>query len=125
MQNDLLDDEGFTLLEVIVAFAILALTLIATNQSLAMATSQIRRSEEIQLAEMLAQDVLVEIMLGATVPKSASGDGPSKLRWRLSSEKLRIATGSPLARVTLEISTDSGRKVRDYVTFLSREIEEE
>jgi general secretion pathway protein I len=125
MQNDLRDDEGFTLLEVIVAFAILALTLVATNQSVAMATSQIRRSEEIQQAEILAQDVLVEIMLGSTVPRSSSGDGPSKLRWRLSSEQLRIATGSPLARLTLEISTDSGRKVRDYVTFLSREIERE
>lgn len=125
MQNDLLDVEGFTLLEVIVAFAILALALIATNQSVAMATSQIRRSEEIQQAEMLAQDVLVEIMLGATVPRSASGDDPSELRWKLSSEELRIATGSPLARVTLEISTDSGRKVRDYVTFLSREIQTE
>jgi type II secretion system protein I len=125
MQNDLIDDEGFTLLEVIVAFAILALALIATNQSVAMATSQIRRSEEIQQAEMLAQDVLVEIMVGTTVPRSASGDGTSELRWKISSTELRIATNSPLARVTLEISTDSGRKVRDYITFVSREIEEE
>jgi general secretion pathway protein I len=125
MQNNLLDDEGFTLLEVIVAFAILALALIATNQSVAMATSQIRRSEEIQRAEMLAQDVLVQIMLGATIPRSASADGPSELRWKISSTELRIATNSPLARVTLEISTDSGRKVRDYITFVSREIEEE
>jgi len=125
MQNELLDDEGFTLIEVIVAFAILALALIATNQSVAMATSQIRRSEEIQQAEMLAQGVLIEIMLGATVPRSASGDDPSELRWKLSSTELRIAANSPLARVTLEISTDSGRKVRDYVTFLSREIERE
>lgn len=125
MQNELLDDEGFTLIEVIVAFAILALALIATNQSVAMATSQIRRSEEIQQTEMLAQGVLIEIMLGATVPRSASGDDPSELRWKLSSMELRIAANSPLARVTLEISTDSGRKVRDYVTFLSREIERE
>lgn len=128
MKNSLLqsDEEGFTLLEVVVAFAVLALSLIAINKSVALATTQIRRAEEVRLAEELAQGILADYIMSDTkIPKAAHGISGSGLRWRLSGSKAEATHGWRIVRIKLEIFAVSTRAIRSYTTFLPSEVVEE
>ena len=112
-------DVGFTLLEVIVAFAVLALSLMAVNKSVALATTQIRRAEQLQRVEELAQNVMADILLSQhTIPRHATGASESDLRWELSAHNADPTGKLAVTRVTLTILADSGGRLRSYTTFL-------
>jgi general secretion pathway protein I len=90
---------GFTLLEALVALAILAIGLAAAMRALGMATQSITAVRERQLAEWVAQNQLAELRVMHYFPKvgAAEGDavqGGEKFHWR---EDVK-ATPNPLFR---------------------------
>ena len=77
---------GFTLLEVIVAFALLALALTLLLGSLSGAARQVREAEDASRATLHAQSLLAQIGVGETL-QSGQQEGQfeqGRYRWRLS-----------------------------------------
>ena len=119
-------DEGFTLLEVIVAFVVLSLSLIAVNKSVAFATTQIRRAEQVRQAEELAQQVWVDITLSNNgIARHARGISQTGLRWELYSKPIDSMSKFATTQVTLIITSEAGRRIRDYITFLPKTVVQE
>jgi general secretion pathway protein I len=77
---------GFTLLEVIVAFALLALALTLLLGSLSGAARQVREAEDASRATLHAQSLLAQIGVGETLqPGQQEGQfEQGRYRWRLS-----------------------------------------
>lgn len=126
--NDLIRgrDEGFTLLEVIVAFVVLSLSLIALNKSVALATTQIRRADEVRRAEELAQHVWADVLLSDYgIARYARGESEAGLRWELSANRVDTPGKLAITRVSLIILSTSGRHIRDYTTFLPKQMVQE
>lgn len=126
--NDLIRgrDEGFTLLEVIVAFVVLSLSLIAVNKSVALATTQIRRAEEVRQAEELAQQIWADVILSNNgVARHARGRSEAGLRWELYSKQINSISKFATTQVTVTIRSEAGRRIRDYITFLPKALVQE
>lgn len=126
--NDLIHgrDEGFTLLEVIVAFVVLSLSLIAVNKSVALATTQIRRAEEVRQAEELAQQIWADVILSNNgIVRHARGRSEAGLRWELYSKPIDSMSKFATTQVTLIIRSEAGRRIRDYITFLPKAVVQE
>lgn len=80
---------GFSLLEVLIALAVLALALFALSRSAALAIDATRHREEVLLASLVAQNVLAEIRLGPGVPAQGEREGRQRqgareFHWRAS-----------------------------------------
>lgn len=126
--NDLIRarEEGFTLLEVIVAFVVLSLCLIAVNKSVALATMQIRRADEVRQAEELAQQILTDVILSNNgIARHARGGSEAGLQWKLNSKPIDSASKLATTQVTLIIRSVAGRHIRDYITFLPKAVVKE
>jgi general secretion pathway protein I len=76
---------GFTLLEILVAFAILGLAAAAIAQIFGVGVIKVARSENQRLAALAARSVLASV--GADIPLEPgrqSGEMPGGIRWSLS-----------------------------------------
>jgi general secretion pathway protein I len=90
---------GFTLLEALVALAILAIGLAAAMRALGMATQSVGELRERQMAEWVAQNHLAELRAWQRFPGIGAAEGDSleggqRFHWR---EDVR-ATPNPLFR---------------------------
>lgn len=85
-------EDGFTLVETLIALLILAVSAGLLVQSVGLATSQIRTSALLETAELLAVSLLAERAAGGIDDAGAAGtDHASGLHWRLSQERsLRV-----------------------------------
>jgi prepilin-type N-terminal cleavage/methylation domain-containing protein len=78
-------EDGFTLVETLIALMILAISAGLFVQSVALATGQIRTAARVESAELLALSVLAEHAAGS---HDAEGVDPvSGLYWRLAQER--------------------------------------
>ena len=66
---------GFSLLEVLIALAVLALALFALSRSAALAIEATQHREEVLLASLVAQNVLAEIRRGSGGPAQGEREG--------------------------------------------------
>jgi general secretion pathway protein I len=102
-------EAGFTLLEVLVALAILAISLGVILQVLGMTADRTGQAESLVRARLLAQSILARV--GSETPVKA-GDVNGEdggLRWRLQQKAYGDASDSaswsaPVMEVTVEIS---------------------
>lgn len=116
--GDRASEAGFTLLEVIVALAILAMSLGVLFPTFADAVQRAGQSETIAQARLLAQSILVQV--GNEIPVKAgeaAGDGAAGLQWRLrqkpyggSADQARWST--PVMEVSVEVSWGAGLLAR-------------
>ena len=93
-------DDGFSLLEVMIAMAILALSLTVVSQAQQSAMRQIRRSKMMTLATLLAREKMVDIEDDlfkdgfSDFEEEETGDfseeGHKDLQWRLKIEKVEL-----------------------------------
>lgn len=103
-------ERGYSLIEVIVAFALLALALTLLLGSLSGATRQIRQADDYSRATLHAQSLLAAVGVGETVPIGRQhGDWErGRYRWELQVEPFvepppaRI-TAYPLLQLTLQV----------------------
>lgn len=111
---------GFTLIETLVGFLILSLSLLMVNQVLATVLKSRQVADHLRLADRLAQ----ELLNGEPSPARQGierGVDEGGLAWELSRQKLGSAgMDGPVVplKITLDVKTsESGRLVRRYVTF--------
>lgn len=83
---------GFTLLEVLIAFAIAAITLAVVIEGSVTALSSARIARDTQNAIVRARSRLAALEGGALVPGERDGDDGGGFRWR--SDVTQIATGT-------------------------------
>lgn len=101
-------EDGFTLLEVIVALAILSLSMVVVLQVLSQSAARTRDAEMLTRARILAQSLLEEV--GSVIPVNVGvldGEGAGGLRWRVLQKRYSVsrkATGVQLIEVTSEVS---------------------
>jgi general secretion pathway protein I len=111
-------EAGFTLLEVIVALAILAVSLGVLFPTFSDAVQRAGQSESIAEARLLAQSILVQV--GNEIPVKAgeaAGDDASGLHWRLRQKPYgdsadRARWLAPVMEVSVEVSWGAGLPVR-------------
>jgi prepilin-type N-terminal cleavage/methylation domain-containing protein len=96
-------EDGFTLVETLIALMILAISAGLLVQSVALATGQLRTSTLLGTAESLAVSLLAErAASGGNDPSTEGIDPVSDLHWRLVQERRpREAEGVKLASATL------------------------
>jgi prepilin-type N-terminal cleavage/methylation domain-containing protein len=81
-------EDGFTLVETLIALMILAISAGLFVQSVALATGQIRTAARAESAELLALSLLAEHAAGSDERQDAEGvDAVSGLYWRLVQER--------------------------------------
>ena len=110
---------GFSLLEMLVAISILALSLGALYQSVSGATRNVRADERYAYAVELARSLLA---VNSTVPragKSEGGETDGGFKWRVDALPIgRDVTGLPaggLQDISVEVSWGDGTKTRRVV----------
>lgn len=105
---------GFSLLEVLIALAVLALALFALSRSAALAVQSTGHREETLLATVVAGNVLTEIRLAGGVPAPGRRDGQQQqggraFHWRAEVE----ASDLPgIMRIDVAVALDAGQRDR-------------
>ena len=116
---------GFTLIEVVVAFAIFALSASALYEALAGASSRSARAQEQELQWLVAQSVLAKLRAEAT-PWAAeqSGTSPSGSRWHATVEPFDAGTDpeSPWKAFEVAVSVEGPRQSSRAVALHSLEL---
>jgi general secretion pathway protein I len=113
---------GFSLLEMVVAIAILALSLGTLYQATSGATRNVRSAEKYAYGVELARSVLAENALVPAAGKSATGETEGGFRWSMQTSPVNLPNG-PLPRGALhnlevQVSWSDGTKRRE-VTLVS------
>lgn len=96
-------DDGFTLIETIVAFSVLALALMILSQSILQATTQIRTADTAGSARVLAAQLLATAQTNTSQTSATGVDAPSGLAWTWSKKLMPRADQQsrlPAAMVT-------------------------
>jgi general secretion pathway protein I len=112
------DSRGFTLIEVLVAFAILALTLMVLLRVFGTGLRTVDASERYLMATMLARSVLDD--LGAetpVVPGERSGEIGEDYRWRM-----EVAPSRTIAPVRSGIQSQVPYEVRVEISWNGRPV---
>lgn len=94
--------DGFTLVEALAAFAIVAMLTLVVQRGLVMARTGLARSSDRVAAEWVARTLLAEPLGGQAVRSGASSGTAGGLRWTMRIESLDL----PAARAA---RTDDGR----------------
>ncbi len=118
-------DRGFTLVEVLVALAILAIAMAAAGRSVALSTDSAVAHKQSVLAGLVAENRLGELVArrawpGVGVTEGAERQAGLDFRWRAEV----IATPHPdLRRVEIQVTEagDPSHELRRLVGVLSRE----
>lgn len=114
-------DAGFTLIEVIVSFVILALVMGSATLSLSYSARLHRNGEAKRLAMVCAQRVLAERFdRRAGLPSSETGADGADCRWRITRGIVRpafTASGRTLMSLRLEILDQEGRPREAFETY--------
>ncbi len=114
---------GFTLLEVLIAFAVMALTLIAAYQLLGTGLRGSARAERVTLALLAAESKLAEIGVSAPLRAGRSGGAlGGGYRWRAEVRRRRepaaeasSAAASPVAAYEVSVTVSWGGRAAESV----------
>lgn len=105
---------GFTLIEVLVAMAIIAIALIAITRNLAQATKQMDYIQDRTLAHWVAMDIIAQARIGTIAYPTAGGNTSGNetmfnksWNWQLSS----IATSQPRVLQIQVVVSDATTKI--------------
>jgi len=116
---------GFSLLELLVAISILAVSLGALYQAASGATRNVRIDRDTLYATELARSLVAEYAVVDVLGVSAAGETSGGFRWRARSQPLQeplpesLAPGA-LQRLEIRVAWDDGRRERtvDLVTVV-------
>jgi general secretion pathway protein I len=113
---------GFSLLEMVVAIAILALSLGTLYQATSGATRNVRSAEKYAYGVELARSVLADNALVPAGGKSAKGETEGGFRWSMQTSPIDLPNGSlprgALHKLEVLVSWPDGMKRRE-VTLVS------
>jgi general secretion pathway protein I len=107
---------GFSLLEMVVAIAILALSLGTLYQATSGATRNVRSAEKYAYGVELARSLLADNVLVPAEGKSARGETEGGFRWSMQAVPVDLPTGSlprgALQKLEVLVSWSDGTKRR-------------
>lgn len=114
---------AFTLLEVLIALAMLAIALTASHRGISLAARQASEMGERHLAQWVAQNRLAErrMLPGFPDPGSSGGDveqGGYKFHWQ---EDIKTTDNPTFRRVDIKVTNSSGTRMASLVGFVSRD----
>lgn len=103
---------GFSLLEVLIALAVLALALFALSRSAAVAVEAAAHREETLFASAVAANVLTEIRLAETVPAPGRREGQQRQGERDFYWRATIANSDlpGIVRIDIAVALDAARR---------------
>ena len=111
---------GFTILEVIVALAILATAGVAIVQSSSLHISNQDKLQQVMLANWVANNQLNSLLIERKWPVQNNKKGDMEMagtNWYWQQKVVKTTFGDELVAVTVSVYTDSG--YQDYVTELT------
>ncbi|MEO1702964.1 MAG: prepilin-type N-terminal cleavage/methylation domain-containing protein [Pseudomonadota bacterium] len=98
------NDDAFTLLEVIIAFTILALSLAIATQTIARSVITYTRADLLERASDAALEVAATRLSSVGEPGTGQGVLGNGARWSTVAELIEDVDGSPLLAVTIEVT---------------------
>ncbi|RVI77390.1 prepilin-type N-terminal cleavage/methylation domain-containing protein [Sinorhizobium meliloti] len=114
-------DQGFTLLEMLIAFLILSTALVVANQTVASAVRAFSATRDIGVADRLANEILAErVDERGTIVGAEVGQSEGYL-WRI--ERALVSGGmidGRLVRASVSVHNPKGKLVRTYVTYFPK-----
>ena len=111
-------NDGFSVLEALVAFTILSLFLMAASQVVSGMTRNMTTIKELRLAQQTAGEVTVQTIVPRTGSASPKTGKIGSAVWRLFANNIYDSgEQTPLVEVTITVGTESGRRFRTYRTF--------
>lgn len=129
MDSENRTENGFTLLEVLVAFVILSASLVAANQSLSYSLRAFTSAKMSRAADRVAEEIFAERFGLASSPHAENGTAADGLQWELKREPFALGSGNAdvlAEKLTLEVTAPTnGRIVRRYVTYHSAQKNED
>lgn len=108
-------ERGFTLVEALVAFAILAVVIVALYESMGTGVSGLARAGRFDEAVLIAESRLAELEATKTLPAVENAVEGTEYRWRV--EPIADETPEP---PELAASTLKAQKIRLIVTWQDR-----
>lgn len=96
-------EDGFVLLETLVAFVVLSVALAAAIGAVSQATLAMRRAGEATAAAHIAREVAAVQGGAVAAAGDFSGQAPGGAEWRLSARELPDDNPVPLFAVTIEV----------------------
>jgi general secretion pathway protein I len=112
---------GFTLLEVMVALAVIALGLAAVIQTVTATTSNTIYLRDKTFAYWVAQNQLAEIELTAASPKTGFTDGEEELAgltWHWT-RKIEGTEDPDTNRIEISVRKDKDKSAQNYATLIT------
>ena len=113
--------KGFTLLEVMVALAVIALGLAAVIQTVTATTSNTIHLRDKTFAYWVAQNQLAEVELTAASPKTGFTDGEEMLAgltWHWT-RKIEGTEDPDTSRVEITVRKDKDKSAQNYATLIT------
>ncbi|WP_298431832.1 hypothetical protein [uncultured Jannaschia sp.] len=110
-------DEGFVLLETLVAFLVLAVGLTAAIGAVSQATLAVRGASEASRAADLAREVATVEMQALTGLGATTGEFEDRGAWRLVARELPDGGAIPLLAVTIEIRPAGASRAYRFESF--------
>ena len=114
-------DGGFSLLEVLVAFVVLSVALVAANQSISYSVRSFSSAKMARAADRIAEEVFAEQLTLSGASSEGMGPASNGLNWRLKREPFSLGVGNSditAEKLTLEVTSHAdGRIVRRYVSY--------
>jgi prepilin-type N-terminal cleavage/methylation domain-containing protein len=104
-------DSGFTLIETLIAFLILSISLALVTQSIKQATGEMVRAERILTAKALAERKLAEAIATSGKMEEEGGEA-EKFKWRWAKTPSPLAARSELVlldNITVEVWENGGK----------------
>jgi general secretion pathway protein I len=119
--------QGFTLLEVLIAVAVLALALIALTRTAANQADTFARLREHTFAQWIAQNVMAETRLAHPFPDTGRSDGSRRLasrdwRWELVVQPTEVKTVRRL-EVRVYATSDRTTPLAQLTGFSGQELQ--
>ncbi|MFO6463281.1 hypothetical protein ACK8OR_02720 [Jannaschia sp. KMU-145] len=110
-------DDGFVLLETLVAFLVLAVGLTAAIGAVSQATLAVRGAGEASRAADLAREVATVEMRALTGSDATMGEFDNGGAWRLVSRELPDGGAIPLLAVTIEVRPAGATRAYRFESF--------
>lgn len=111
-------DAGFSLLEVIVAFTILAISLSYVVQTISSGTQMFNRSANLSRISIAVEDLWVREVRDVNGVVDKSGTSPEGIRWRLTSEAIPTTKKVPLYVVRIEMAESENSSTPYRFTYI-------
>jgi hypothetical protein len=111
--------DGFSLVEVIVAFVILTVVAVSFAQALSMTSRTFMRADALRDADFLASRILAERMMSEWPHDESQTGGEGDYSWRIEREAVADTGGSDLhlARLRLRIFDKRRHEVRSLISY--------